>query len=350
MRGEDPNRSRLASGVAALAVLGWGLMTVGAYVRASQSGMGCPDWPICKGQLIAGGHHALIEEIHRWIVTLLSVGVIATAVVVLRRLRGERGVIRPMLFVLAMLALQIVLGGITVILDNVAWTVVLHYGGASLLVFSLVLLAVRLRYPGAGASRDRFWRLTHWFVVLSYGLLLAGSTLANAGSDTICGHSYPLCRGALLPSLGHDVVIMMVHRAWAGAMLLFAVVVLVRSRAERAGQPLIRTVAAVIVGLYVVQAFLGFVIVGIADTVASEVVHSSFGSLTWVALAVLLALTRTLPASVAPADDRSGEPPAPATHSEPLPADLRARRLHHEPRTAAGDSRWSALPRTPPTR
>jgi heme A synthase len=80
-------------------------------------------------------------------------------------------------------------------------------------------------------------------------------------------------------------------------MLVFAVVLLVRSRSERAGQPIIRRLVAVILALYIVQAFLGFLIVGMTDSVATEVVHSSFGSLTWLALALLLALTRTLPAA-----------------------------------------------------
>jgi heme A synthase len=287
----------LAAGMAAFA---WGLMTVGGYVRASQSGMGCPDWPICKGQLVVGGHHALIEEIHRWIVTVLSVGLITIALLVFRRLRGERGVTGPTIFMLAMLALQVALGGITVILKNVSWTVVMHYGGASLLVVSITLVAARLRYPGVDGTRDGFRRLTHWFVGLSFGLLLAGSTLANAGSNAVCGTSYPLCRGTLLPALDHNVVIMMVHRTWAGAMLVLAVIVMVRSRRDRSEQPIIGHLAALIVALYVVQAFLGFVIVGMTDTTTTEVIHSSFGSLTWLALAALLALTRTLPATGAP--------------------------------------------------
>jgi heme A synthase len=291
------SRTHLALVAAAMAVFGWGLMTVGAYVRASGSGMGCPDWPICKGQLVVGGHHALVEELHRWIVTVLSVGLISIGVVVFGRFRSERRVTRPMIWVLGFLALQVALGGITVILKNISWTVVMHYGGASLLVAATVLLAARLRYPGVTGSRDRFWKLTHWFVVLSYGLLLAGSTLANTGSDTACGKGFPLCKGTLFPALDHNVVIALVHRTWAGAMLVFAVVLLVRSRSERAGQPIIRRLVAVILALYIVQAFLGFLIVGMTDSVATEVVHSSFGSLTWLALALLLALTRTLPAA-----------------------------------------------------
>src|ERR1035441_6844954 len=75
-----------------------------------------------------------------------------------------------------------------------------------------------------------FSRLIGWFVALSFGLLVAGSTLANAGSDSACGHGYPLCNGSLFPSLNHLVVIALIHRVWAGALLVLALWVLLRSR------------------------------------------------------------------------------------------------------------------------
>jgi len=278
-----------------MALLGWALMTVGAFVRASESGLGCPDWPACHGQFVAGGHHALVEELHRWVATVLVVGAIGLAVMVFRGYRHERRLTRPVVWMLALLALQVVLGGVTVLLRNVAWTVVAHYGGAALLVASITLVAVRLAFPTAQpAPRDSFSRLVVWFVALSFGLLLAGSTLSNAGSDSACGQGFPLCNGALFPSLNHLVVIALVHRVWAGAMLVLALWVLLRSRRDRAGAAPIKWAAITVSILYIVQAVLGFLIVGVSDSRATEVLHSSIGSLTWVALAALLWLTRTL--------------------------------------------------------
>jgi len=288
-------RRQLAAWAAAMALLGWALMTVGAFVRASESGLGCPDWPACHGQLVAGGHHALVEELHRWVATVLVVGVVGLALMVFRGYRHERGLTRPVVWMLALLALQVVLGGVTVLLRNVAWTVVAHYGGAALLVGSITLVAVRLAFPTAEpAPHDSFSRLIGWFVALSFGLLLAGSTLANAGSDSACGHGFPLCNGSPLPSLDHQVVIALVHRVWAGALLVLALWVLFRSLRDRAGVPPIKWAAVAVLIIYIVQAVLGFLIVGVSDSSATEVLHSSIGSLTWVALATLLWLTRTL--------------------------------------------------------
>lgn len=278
-----------------MALLGWVLMTIGAFVRASESGLGCPDWPACHAQLVAGGYHAGIEEFHRWVATVLVIGVVGLAVMVFRGFRHERRLTRPVVWMLALLALQVVLGGVTVLLRNVSWTVVAHHGGAALLVASITLVAVRLAFPTAEpAPHDSFSRLIGWFVALSFGLLLAGSTLANAGSDSACGHGFPLCNGSLFPSLDHQVVIALIHRVWAGALLVLALWVLFRSRRDRAGVPPIKWAVVVVAILYFVQAGIGFVVVGASDSSATEVLHSSIGSLTWVALATLLWLTRTL--------------------------------------------------------
>ena len=288
-------RRRLAGWAAGTALLGLAMMTLGAFVRASESGLGCPDWPACHGQLVAGGHHALIEEAHRWLATILVLAVVGLALMVFRDYRHERRVTRPVAWMLALLALQVILGGVTVLLRNVAWTVVAHYGAAALLVWSITLVAVRLACSAdERAPRDSFSRLTAWFVGLSYGLLVAGSTLANAGSDTACGRGFPLCNGALFPSLNHLVVIALVHRVWAGVLLVLALWVLIRSRRDRAGAPPIKWAAAVVSIIYIVQAGLGFLIVGVSDSTATEVLHSSIGSLTWLALATLLSLTWTL--------------------------------------------------------
>jgi heme a synthase len=281
-----------------MALLGWALMTIGAFVRASESGLGCPDWPACHSRLVAGGHHAMIEELHRWVATVLVVGVVGLAVMVFRGYRHERRLTRPVVWMLALLALQVLLGGVTVLLRNVAWTVVAHYGGAALLVGAITLVAVRLAFPAAEpAPHDFFSRLIGWFVALSFGLLLAGSTLANAGSDSACGHGFPLCNGSLFPSSNHLIVIALIHRVWAGALLVLALWVLLRSRRDRASVAPIKGAAAVVVILYFIQAGIGVVVVGVSDSTATEVLHSSIGSLTWLALAALLWLTRTLATS-----------------------------------------------------
>ena len=53
--------------VAALALLAAvGQVTLGGVVRLTDSGLGCPDWPLCHGKLIPPAEfHTLIEYSHR---------------------------------------------------------------------------------------------------------------------------------------------------------------------------------------------------------------------------------------------------------------------------------------------
>lgn len=298
--GRTAPKGRLVAFAAALALLAWGLMTLGAFVRASESGLGCPDWPACHGQLVVGGHHALIEEAHRWVATVLIAGLIGLAIVIVAKHRDERRLLVAVGAVVALVALQAVLGGITVLLKNVSWTVVAHYGGAALLVGSITLLGVRLAVGGGGSRegpvpKDSFTALVSTFAVVCFGLLLMGSTVANTDSTTACGTSFPLCHGSVLPSTGHEVAINMSHRAWALIVLLLAAVVLWRSRVDRKGVRPVQSAAIVVMLLLLVQATLGAVLLITGDSTALEVVHSSFGSLTWVAISTLLWLTRELP-------------------------------------------------------
>jgi heme a synthase len=59
--------SRWLSGIAvSSAVMAYGLIIFGSQVRVSDSGMGCPDWPLCEGKVgPLQEFHAVIEQTHR---------------------------------------------------------------------------------------------------------------------------------------------------------------------------------------------------------------------------------------------------------------------------------------------
>jgi heme o synthase len=290
-------RGRLVTFAALVAALAWALMTVGAYVRVSDSGLGCPDWPACHGQLVAGGHHALIEQVHRWIVTVLSVALVVLAALVYRLRRGERRVTTAMTITLALLALQVVLGGVTVLLNNVSWTVVMHYGAAAALLAAVLLVVVRLAFPEAESPpRDAYVRLVTWLAGITFGLLLVGATVATTDSHESCGKSFPLCKGSIAPSVDHHVVIHMTHRIWAGIALLLALWTWRQTGRLRPGVRQLEAAARGMASLFLAQAAIGVAVVEAGENDVLEVLHSSLASLTWLSVATLLWMARTLPA------------------------------------------------------
>ena len=132
-----PSRFRLLA-TASLAVL-FAVVTSGAFVRLTGSGLGCENWPRCgDAPFPQQGYHAFVEFGNR---VIAAIGIVLTLVTWLaaRRTRGL-----PRLAVLAALGAflgafaQIPLGGITVIFDLHPLLVMSHF----LLALCVVALAV----------------------------------------------------------------------------------------------------------------------------------------------------------------------------------------------------------------
>ena len=219
------------------------LICVGAYVVKIGAGVACPTWPGCfddPGKSWLGnwapfldahtdlhGFYAkqvAAEWIHRLIASVVTVLVAATAWLAWRLRPVDRAIRGLASAAGGFLVVQIALGGVTVLLGNAPWTVVLHQGNAMLVFGSLVALAVvaYLRpapvpdLPSqAPASEEtptsRPWtgamqaKLGPWFELIKPGILLllvmcgaAAMFLAGAPSWSLVGVT--LFGGALAAS------------------------------------------------------------------------------------------------------------------------------------------------------
>ena len=74
------------------------LIALGGTVRVSDSGLSCPDWPLCHGDIfVALDYHVLLEQFHRYTASIVSILIISLAISSLIWARKERQVLIPAL-------------------------------------------------------------------------------------------------------------------------------------------------------------------------------------------------------------------------------------------------------------
>ena len=198
------------------------LIVFGAVVRVTDSGLGCPDWPLCYGQLIPPlDSAAILEYGHRMFAAVVSAVIVATAAVAWTRHRANRLITIPMVAVLPLLLLQIGLGAITVILELPPMIVLVHLSTAMILLALVIIASLTAVYdqePNSPVRRrtvDRATsnvglRLVYWTGAALFVLLMSGAFVRASGATWICA-GFPLCSGELM--FGNRLVdIHMIHR------------------------------------------------------------------------------------------------------------------------------------------
>ncbi len=261
------------------------LIVVGAIVRVTGSGLGCPDWPLCYGQVLPapGDHKAWIEWTHRTIAAVIGFLVLGVAILALRHHRRQPSIVVPAIAAVLLTGAQAVLGKITVETGNSGESVTAHLAAAMLLLGLLTYIAVRTRYPQrlpAGGATQRFTLLAAFAAAAVYGLLLFGSNVTARGAALVFP-DWPLFDGSLLPRFAPDSTfasLQLTHFLHRLAALVVGVIVIAtawvswrasrrrsfasvaaddRSFAASAGHPTVMALATTAAALYLVQVVVG---------------------------------------------------------------------------------------------
>ena len=206
------------------------LVIIGGVVRVTESGLGCPDWPLCYGKLLPPLEYtALIEYTHRFVASVI-VGplIIATAAVALIRYRHDRWVWIPAAVSVPLLIVQGLLGGVTVLTHLPGEIVAVHLGTAQALFAVCLFLAITAaRTPvtrGGVAEGDGHHRWAIAAAVGVYLVIVSGAIVTAMGATGAC-ITWPLCQGSVFP-MHHLTGIHMFHRYVVlilGALLVYAV-------------------------------------------------------------------------------------------------------------------------------
>jgi cytochrome c oxidase assembly protein subunit 15 len=186
---------------------------LGAYVRLSDAGLGCPDWPGCYGHLVGvpDAAHELAsaavaypdrpvhtgkawkEMVHRYAAGTLGLLVLAIALSAWRRRKIVASVENALL---ALIVLQAALGMWTVTLLLKPVIVTLHLLGGMATWATLVYLVRRELTPEA-----RLRPLARWTIAVVFVQIALGGWVSSNYAALACVE-FPTCRnGEFLPPL-----------------------------------------------------------------------------------------------------------------------------------------------------
>jgi cytochrome c oxidase assembly protein subunit 15 len=280
---------RLATGFAALAGITYALIVLGALVRANGAGLACPDWPLCFGRVIPSFDLRIAFEWgHRALAGTVSLIFLALVWSSLRNPRARCALGSLLGVAASLLALQVLLGALTVWHLLAAWSVTSHLLAGNAFAIVLVLSWRQLReLEHPTATEAPVPGPLRWGVALAAAVLLAQLTLGGLVSSSYAGLAcpdWPTCRdGVWFPSFAGVLGIQLSHRlgAYAFAALLLACLVAAR------GVGALCRLLAIALGLTVVQIGVGVTNVLTRLPVEVTAVHSALAA----ALTCLLALS-----------------------------------------------------------
>lgn len=302
------------------------LVTVGVIVRATDAGLGCPDWPLCHGQLLPplDDPKAWIEWLHRTIAAVIGFQILGLAVLAIRDHRSRPSLLWPSVAAVGLVGFQAWLGRETVRLGNSGESVTAHLAAAMLLVGLLVFVTVRAGYPvdlpRRGASQ-RFTLLATFAAVATFALLLFGSNV-TATDSALVFPDWPLMGGSLVPPLAEASAAHILHRWVAAIVGLIVLAVAVVAWRGRRTEPQLARAAVLAAGLFAVQVVIGGLQVLTRLSEWSQTLHLALGAGIW-ALLVGLATASYLSArrTGVPSGDAMGAPATgPRTRSDSIRA------------------------------
>ena len=308
------------------------VIVMGAYVRLSDAGLACPDWPGCYGQVLVPTsdsdltraraafpdrplvvHRAWKEMIHRYLAGGLGIAIILLALGAYRRRRDPRQPLALPMVLVGLVMFQAVLGMWTVTLSLKPVVVTAHLLGGMTTLALLWWLWLRPGPTDVSAPIGvRLWALASVVMVIVQ-LTLGGWTSANYAA--LACPEFPTCQGswwtnmrfgdAFQPwrELGRTsqgeplraqalVTIQVTHRV--GALLTVLIVGSLALASLMGPDGRLRYSAGVVLIVLLVQLSLGAATVLMARPLSFAVAHNGVAALLLLAV-ITLARCRTHP-------------------------------------------------------
>ena len=278
----------------------FGQVVLGGIVRATGSGLGCPDWPLCHGRLIPPLEFTtFVEYTHRLSASALGVLMVAAAAMAWLFYRRDWWIWRASVLGLALVVVASTLGGVTVLTELSWWVRLLHLSVAEAVVACMVIVVlVAWRGPAPHPSSDSATSNSNGFRLLLLATMagvflgiLSGSFMVGQQAGSACT-TWPLCRGSLLPE-GNLSAIHMGHRLLVAAVGVLVIYTANSAWSRRDRMPVLGWAGLALAVVFGAQVLTGAGTVWAGFTSQTKSLHLALATLTWMASAFLAALVFT---------------------------------------------------------
>ena len=206
--------------IAAAVALALAVIALGAYVRLSDAGLGCPDWPGCYGHLLgvpdemheqAAANQAFPERpvetgkawkemVHRYFAGTLGLLILGVCLLAWRGEQRRRHAPLLPTLLLGIVALQAALGMWTVTLLLKPVIVTLHLLGGMTTLALLVALALRETVPARAAIDGGLPRLAGLALLAVFVQIALGGWVSSNYAALACT-DFPTCQGEWRPPM-----------------------------------------------------------------------------------------------------------------------------------------------------
>ena len=269
-----------------------GLVVIGVIVRATDSGMGCPDWPLCYGQIIPPttdsgdviAYKAWLEWIHRTIAAVIGLIALSVVFLALRNLKGRRSLQGASIALLALVLFQAWLGRQTVLESNSGESVTAHLATAMAFVGLQVWVLARSGYAETLAGIRRASGSVVAPIIAAgaiYSLLLFGSHVT--GTDTgLLYPDWPLMGGTLFPPATELSTPMILHRYATAIVALILISALWIVRREKGSPARVRQLLTYAVAVFAVQCVIGAIQIFTKLAPWTQTLHVALATFIWI--------------------------------------------------------------------